>query len=325
MIQRKNLYVRGMDGLNYHHLRYFWVAARERSLSRAAKRLRVTQPTVSEQVHALEAALGGPLFAREGRQLVTTDLGKTALRFADEIFGLGGELMAAVAGRGLGRPTRLVVGIADEVPKLVAYRILEPALAMSERFAVECHEDAPHRLLAALTENRLDVVIADSPVTPAPPADARLAPPRLYNHLLGECGVGVFGVARMARELAAGFPRSLDGAPFLLPTATTALRRELDAWFVAHHVAPRVVGEFQDAALLAVFAEAGAGVFAAPDAIAPEVGVARRLHRVGSLAPLRARYYAITSQRRVVHPALSEIAGAARERIFTRRRPIRAR
>jgi LysR family transcriptional activator of nhaA len=301
-----------VDWLNFHHLRYFWVVATEGSVSRAARKLRVSQPTVSEQVHALQDSLGEKLLRREGRGVVLTEAGRTVFRFAEEIFSLGGELLDTVKGRPTGRPLRLSVGIADVVPKLVAFRILEPAFAMPQRVRLVCREDAQERLVPDLLSHALDMVIADAPAGPG------LG--RTYSHLLGECGVSVFGAPRFAAKLREGFPRSLQGAPFLLPTADTALRRELDAWFDARKLAPEVVAEVQDAALLTTFAEAGLGVFAAPDAIAPETGLARGLRRIGALKPLRARYYAITAERRIVHPALSLIAGAAREKLFSTKR-----
>jgi LysR family transcriptional activator of nhaA len=208
----------------------------------------------------------------------------------------------------------------------VAFRILEPALAMTDRVRIECFEDAPHRLLAALASHALDLVISDAPAPPGAiettPADALTRPAgatRVYSHLLGECGVSVFGASRMAAELKVRFPASLDGAPFLVPTANTALRRELDAWLASRHIVPNVVGEFQDTALLSVFAEAGVGLFVAPDAIAPAKGEHKGIRRIGALTPLRSRYYAITVERRIAHPAVLAIAGAARRKIFARR------
>ncbi len=301
-----------MEWLNFHHLRYFLAVAQEGSVSRAARKLRVTQPTVSEQVRALQEALGEKLLRREGRGVVVTEAGQTVLRFAEEIFALGGELVDTVKGRPTGRPLRLSVGIVDVVPKRVAFRILEPALAMPLPVRLVCREDAQDRLLPALAAHELDMVIADAPAGPA------AATGRAYSHLLGECGVSVFASARLAARLREGFPRSLDGAPFLLPTSDTALRRELDGWFEARKIAPSIVAEVQDAALLTTFAEAGLGVFAAPDAIAPDTGPARGLRRVGALKPLRARYYAITVERRLEHPAVARIAGAAREKLFGR-------
>lgn len=302
-----------MEWLNFHHLRYFWVVATEGSVSRAATKLRVSQPTVSEQVHALQDALGEKLLRREGRGVALTEAGQTVFRFAEEIFSLGGELVDTVKGRPTGRPLRLAVGIADVVPKVVAFRILEPAIAMGQRVRLVCREDAQERLVPALFSHELDMVIADAPAGPVQG--------RTYSHLLGECGMSVFAPARLASKLRVGFPRSLHGAPFLLPTADTALRRELDAWLDARKIVPDVKAEVQDAALLTTFAEAGLGAFAAPDAIvhgSEDQGPARGLRRVGVLKPLRARYYAITIERKLDHPAVSLVAGAAREKLFGR-------
>ena len=314
-----------MEWLNFHHLRYFWVVVREGSVSRAAKALRVTQPTVSEQVHALEEALGEKLLVRKGRALAVTEVGLSVMRYANEIFALGTELVDGVKGKPTGKPLRLSVGVADVVPKAVAFRILEPALSLPNRVRIECCEDSPQRLLAALATHELDLVIADSPAPPGPvdtfAVDSLRATRQggaspVYSHLLGECGVSVFGSPRMADELRVGFPRSLDGAPFLLPTPNNALRRELDAWFAAREIEPAIAGEFQDAALLGVFADAGVGLFAAPDAIAPRGRAAKTVKRIGALTPLRARYYAITVERRIAHPAVAAIAGSARARLF---------
>lgn len=307
--------------LNYNHLRYFWVVAREGSVTRAAKRLRLTQPTVSQQIHDLEEAIGERLFRKEGRRLVLTESGRLAMRFADEIFALGNELVDSVRGRLTGRPTRLSVGLTDDVPKAIAYRILEPALRLVEPVRVVCQEDTTERLVAALAAHALDVVVADAPFG---------VDPSVHNHLLGECGVSVFAARPLARKLRAGFPRSLDAAPLLLPTHNTALRRQIDAWLEDHGVVPDVVGEFQDAALLSVFAAAGAGAFVAPDAIVPieaRAAPAGAVDRVGAMRPLRQRFYAITVERRLVHPAVQAIAGVARATIFAdapRRRSIRA-
>jgi LysR family transcriptional activator of nhaA len=297
-----------MESLNFHHLRYFWVVAREGSVSRAAKQLRLTQPTVSEQLRELQDQLGEPLFRRAGRDLVLTDLGEAVARIADEIFSLGDVIVETVRGKATGRPLRLSVGISDAVPKLVAVRILEPAT--EARVQVLCREDTPARLLADLAAHTLDVVISDAPSHE----------PHTHNHLLGECGISIWGAKRLASEMRVGFPRSLDGAPFLLPSSNTGFRRELDTWFLAHKIKPTVVGEFHDAALLAEFAEAGAGLFAAPDAIAVETGRVRGLVRAGPIKALRATYYAITGERRIAHPAVSLVAGAARDKLFGRRR-----
>ncbi|MBA2538120.1 MAG: LysR family transcriptional regulator, partial [Deltaproteobacteria bacterium] len=292
--------------LNYHHLRYFWVVAHEGSVSRAAKRLRVTQPTVSGQLRELQDQLGEELFRRAGRGLELTELGKSTLVIADEIFALGEQLLETVRGNRVGRPLRLAVGLSDAVPKHVAYQILEGAVAA--RIQIACHEDTPSRLLADLASHTLDVVISDAP-SHAPTA---------HDHLLGEVGVAVWGVRRLAHELRAGFPRSLDGAPFLMPLSGTGLRRELDAWFVDHGIKPRIVAELEDAALLARFAAAGAGLYADPDL---EGDRPRGMVRAGSIKSMRVRYYAITVERRLAHPAIALVAGA--EKLFGKRRASR--
>lgn len=294
--------------LNFHHLRYFWVVAREGSMTRAAKLLHVTQPTVSEQLAALEETLGERLFRREGSRLVLTDVGRTVQRFADEIFALGSDLLDTVRGRPTGRPARLAVGIAESVPKIVAYRILEPALAAPDGPRVVCREDAPSRLFAELAEHALDVVVTDEPVA-ATQANA-------HGHLLGECGVSVFGTATLARTLRPGFPGSLAGAPLLLPAAGTTLRREIDHWLESRRLVPRVVGELDDPALMSVFAQAGAGLFVAPDAIARETVLAQGLKRIGPLKPLRQRFWVVTVERRLVHPSVQLLAGEARRTLF---------
>jgi LysR family transcriptional regulator, transcriptional activator of nhaA len=293
-----------VEWLNFHHLRYFWVVAREGSVSRAAKKLRLTQPTISGQLRELQDNLGEPLFRRSGRHLELTEVGQSVLRIADEIFALGDQLVDTVRGSRVGRPLRLAVGISDAVPKHVAYRMLEPAIAA--RVQVTCHEDPPAKLHADLASHTLDVVISDAP------AHA----PRMHDHLLGECGVSVWGTRRLANEMRVGFPGSLDSAPFLLPTASTGFRRELDAWFEAKQIRPRVVGEFEDAALLEVFGDNGVGLFAAPDVFAETR--ARGLVRAGPIKPLRARYYAITTDRRLEHPAVALVAGA--QKLFAKKR-----
>ncbi len=303
------MYVRSMEWLNYHHLRYFWAAAREGSVTRASQKLNISQPTVSAQIHDLEQALGEKLFARSGRALTLTEVGRTVFRYADEIFGLGRELLDTIKDRPTGRPVRLSVGIADVVPKLVAYRLLEPALQLPETVQIQCLEDRPERLLSELAVHGLDVVITDAPVPPAVKV-------RAYNHLLGECGVAVFGSEGLAREHKGAFPRCLDGAPWLLPTENTTLRRSLEQWFEAQGLRRRVVGEFEDSALLKVFGEAGRGFFAAPAAIETEVRRQYHVRTIGLIEGLRERFYAVTVERRLKHPAVLAISEAARRDLF---------
>ena len=298
-----------MEWLNYHHLLYFWVVACHGSVTRAAAELRLAQSTVSTQLRTLEEVLGEKLFARTGRRLVLTDVGRLVFRYADEIFGLGRELLETVKGRPTGQPMRLTVGIADAVPKLIAYRLLRPALAVAEPVRIICREDMPDRLLAELAVHGLDLVLSDTPIGPTTKV-------RAFNHLLGECGVTFFGTPALARTRRRGFPRSLGGAPVLLPTDNTALRRSLDDWFESEDVRPRVVSEFEDSALLMAFGQAGMGLFPAPSAIERQVRSQYGVVVVGRLDAVCERFYAISGERRLKHPAVVAISEAARQRVF---------
>ena len=234
-----------MDWLNYHHLLYFWVVAREGTIARACEQLHLTQPSISKQLHQLEHSVGEKLFQRVGRNLVLTETGQLVFRYADEIFSLGRELSEALRGKPSRERLRLLVGVADVVPKLIAYRVLEPALHLPEPVQLMCDERGLVELLAELAEHRLDLVLSDSPL---PPTSAT----RAYNHLLGECGVCILGSSSLAQKFRRGFPQSLDGAPFLLPTRKSMLRRSLDQWFDAQNIRPELLGEFDDSAVESV-------------------------------------------------------------------------
>lgn len=301
-----------VDWLNYHHLLYFHTVAHEGTVTAAARQLRLAQPTISGQIRALEEALGGELFVRSGRKLELTELGHVVYRYADEIFALGRELMETVRGRPTGRPARIIVGVSDVVPKLITHRLLEPALSMAEPVHIVVREDKTERLLAELSVQGLDLVIADAPIA----GQARV---RAFNHLLGECGVSFFAAPRVAKELRGPFPRSLDGAPMLLPTEATLLRRSIDAWLDGLGVRPRIVAELEDSALMKVFGEQAAGVFPSPAAIEGEITAQYGVRVVGRTDEVRERFYAITVERRIKHPAVRAISDAARERIFERR------
>ena len=298
-----------MEWLNYHHLLYFWVVAREGSIAKATKLLRLAQPTISGQIRVLEDALGQKLFQRAGRNLVLTDVGRTAYRYADEIFGLGRELLDVVKGRSTGRGMRFVVGVADAVPKLIAHRLLTPALALPDAVTIVCHEDHADPLLARLAVHDLDLVLSDAPI----PAHVKV---RGYNHLLGECSVSLFAAPRLARTHQRGFPRSLDGAPMLLPTEHTTLRRSLDGWLDGQGLRPRVVAEFEDSALLKVFGQAGHGLFPGPTVIEDEICRQYRVRVVGRLDSVREKFYAISVERRLKHPAVVAITETARSHLF---------
>lgn len=298
-----------MDWLNYHHLLYFWVVAREGSIARASEELRLAQPTISGQIRALEESLGEKLFARSGRGLVLTDFGRMVYRHADEIFTLGRELIETVKGRPSGRPVRFMVGVADVLPKLVAYRLLEPAMRLEEPVRMICREDKPDRLLAELATHALDIVIADAPIGPNVKVKA-------FNHLLGECGISVVGTVALAAKYRKRFPASLDGAPLLLPADGTSLRRSVDQWLDSRGIRPLIVGEFDDSALAKAFAQAGVGLMLAPDVIEGQLRTQFGLRTVGHLGDVRERYYAISVERKLKHPAVVAISEAARNRLF---------
>ena len=299
-----------MERLNYHHLLYFWMVAREGTLARACERLRLAQSTLSAQIHALEDALGEKLFERAGRTLRLTEMGRSVFGYADEIFSLGRELVESVKGRPTGRPVRLVVGVADVMPKLVAYHLLRPALRLPEPVRLVVREQSTAKLLAALAVQELDVVLADTPAG----SEVRV---RAFNHLLGECGVTLFAAPKLATKYRRGFPRALDGAPFLLPGQASTLHGALEQWFDKQGIHPRVVGEFDDSTLIKVFGQGGSGVFAAPSAIEASVCHQYSVAVVGRLEEVRERFYAISIERRLKHPAIIAITESARSDLFT--------
>ena len=303
--------IAGMTELNYNHLRYLWAVVREGGVSAASRALHVSQPTVSAQLRAFERSVGEPLFHRTGHKLVLTDAGRVVHRYAQEIFSLGGELEAWLAGRAPSTlPGRLRVGIADVVPKLIAHHVLQPALELDGgAVALSCFEGKPSALFAQLATYELDAVISDVPVEPQHNV-------RAFNHLLGESGVTFFAHPDDAPRLRAGFPHSLGEAACLLPTASTAVRRELDRWFASQDVRPRTAAEFEDSALLKVFGAEGLGAFAAPSVIEADVKEQYGVHVIGRIPEVRERFYVVTVERRVQNHAVAALVKAARERLF---------
>jgi LysR family transcriptional activator of nhaA len=298
-----------MLGLNYHHLYYFYRVARAGGVSAASRDLRVAQPTISVQLRQLEEALGVQLFVRQGRRLELTEEGRVAYRYAEDIFGMGRELVGALKGVSAGRPLRLVVGAALVVPKIIVERLLEPALALDQPLQLECIEDRLERLLAGLATHELDLVISDVPLTPA-------AGVKAFNHPLGSSGVGWFARSDVADRYRARFPESLEKAPLLLPTRGSALRRDLDRWLEQRGITPRVVGEFDDSALTKVFGQAGRGLFAAPLVIEAEIREMYQCEVVGRADEVTERFFAISVERRLKHPGVVAITTAARTGLF---------
>jgi LysR family transcriptional regulator, transcriptional activator of nhaA len=290
--------------INFHHLRYFWAVAREGGMARAAEKLRVSQPSLSAQIHLLEDSLGQKLFERKGRSLALTEMGRLTLSYAEQIFNLGQEMVDALGDRPLGRPLRLSVGLANVVSKRIAHRLIEPALRLSIPVHLECIEGTPDRLVAELLVHRLDVVLADAPV---PSTVERPT----FSHPLGSSGISLFAARTLARRYRAGFPKSLAGAALLLPTRETALRRTIDPWIEAQRLRPHIAAEIEDSALLAAFGETGRGVFPAPTVLERDLCKRHGVEVVGRLPRLRERYYALTVERRLKHPAVVAISSAA--------------
>ena len=305
------MYACFMEWLNYHHLLYFWTVANEGSIARACEKLLLAQPTISGQLRALERSLGDKLFARSGRGLVLTETGQTVYRYADEIFSLGKELADTLKGRPTGRPLRLRVGVADVLPKIVSYRLLEPALHLTEPVQIICREGKPDRLLAELSLHGLDIVLTDAPVGPSVKV-------RAFSHLLGECGVSIVAAAELAKRLRKRFPQSLDGAPFLLPTDNTVLRRSLDQWFEAKGIRPVIRAECEDSALLKAFGQDGIGAFSVPSVVEKEVCRQYRVNPIGRVEEVKERFFAISVERKLKHPAVVAISDAARQKLFHR-------
>jgi len=299
-----------MEWLNYHHLFYFWTVMREGSLTAASARLSLAPSTVSAQLSRLEEALGGKLFQRAGRNLEPTDLGRLVFRYADEIFSLGRELMDTIHGRPVAGPLSLKVGVVDVLPKFIVRRLLEPALQLPERVKLVCLENKEDALLAELAMHTLDVVLSDAPLRAGLSVKA-------YSHLLGECGVTFFAVEKLAGPLREKFPQSLHEAPMLLPVEMTALRGGLERWFATLGIRPTIAGEFDDSALLNVFGQEGDGVFVAPTVIESEVLRQHLVQVVGRTQAVKERYYAISVERIIKHPAVAAILEAARHNLFT--------
>lgn len=298
----------GMSWLNYHHLLYFWTVARAGSIARASEELHLAQPTISSQLKLLEESLGHKLFERQGRKLVLTDVGRTVMRYADEIFRLGNELKNVVSGMPSGQQLRLNVGVLDVIPKLVAEQLLKPALDAGPSLRIICREGPLPQLLASLALHELDVVLADAP-------SSEPVSVRSFNHLLGKSGVSFFAAGKLV-QLKKDFPRSLDGAPMLLPSDESSVRRSLELWFERQGLRPIIAGDFDDSALLQAFGQRGHGVFSMPTAIEAEVERQFNCSVIGRTDEIESCFYAITVERKLRHPAVVAIAEAARSQMF---------
>lgn len=294
-----------MEWLNYHHLHYFWVVAREGSVTAAAKRLRVSHPTVSAQIGQLEDVLGVELFEKRGRGLVLTDAGRDVLSYADAIFALGKELVQTAKGRPRAGALRLRVGVVDRIPKSVAHRLLTPALTLGRSVRLVVREDLTlDGFLAELAAHELDLVLSDRP------AGSSLAV-RVYSHALGSSGTVALAAPAVASRLEGPFPECLDGAPLIVPSLASGLRRGIDSWLETRDLRPEIVAEIDDSALVKAFAEAGVGVCVVPRVVEAEVVKRHALVRLGEI-PVTQRYYALSAERRLAHPAVVAVRDAAR-------------
>ena len=298
-----------MSQLNLKHLRYFWVVASEGSITKASEILHLTPQTISGQLRMLEESIDAKLFQKSGRNLVLSDTGQTVFSYADEMFNLESELQDTLKGTPNTQNLKFNVGVAMVVPKLIAYRVLEPVTHMQENVKLVCHEAPLVDLLADLSVHKLDLVLADAPISPTLNVKA-------YNHLLGESGISFFARNEDAKKYRRNFPASLHGAPMLMPTNTSSLRRSLDQWLEDSSIKPDIVAEFEDRALMKAFGEAGTGVFTSPTAVEEDVVAKYGVKVVGRTDELIERLYAISAERRIKHPAVAAIAEAAKKSLF---------
>ncbi len=298
-----------MPRLNYKQLHQFWIVAKAGSIREAGEQLNLAPQTLSGQIAALEQSLGVMLFERVGRRLEITETGRMVASYADEMFEIGNELETVLSTGQSARSLTFRVGVAQVVPKSLAYQLLAPALKIPEQVRIVCREDKLSVLLAELALHRLDLVLTDRPL----PSEAEV---RAYSHKLGECGTTFLASPNLAQRYRKGFPSSLDDAPLLIPGAEAAVRPRLLRWLDAQRVRPQICGEFDDGALMKAFGAAGAGVFIAPTAVAAEVERIYGVERIGESADIQERYYAISTQRRFTHPALQAMSEAARTQLF---------
>jgi LysR family transcriptional activator of nhaA len=296
--------------MNFKHLYYFWRVAKAGGVARAGEQLHLTPQTISGQIGLLEDDFGTPLFSKKGRNLELTDAGRLALGYAQEIFALGSELEESLRNYPAGgRPVEFRVGVADAVSKTIAYRLIEPATRLRDPVRIVCREWKLDSLLAELAAHRLDLVIAGAPIPPSVSV-------RAYNHRLGESGASFFASARLLKTLKGKFPVCLDGAPMLVPGVDAAVRSRLDRWCEANKLRPRVLGEFDDSALMMAFGQRGAGVFNGPTVLESEIETQYGVKALGRTEEIVEEFFVISVERRVTHPCVVAITEAARDRLF---------
>ncbi|MBA1187660.1 transcriptional activator NhaR [Pseudomonas entomophila] len=295
--------------LNYRQLHYFWVVARTGSVTRASEHLNLTPQTISGQLTLLEQTYGIELFQRVGRQLELTEQGRRTLAYAEQMFQIGSELEAMLRARPDEQQILFRVGVADVVPKSIVYRLLAPTMELDSPLRISCREDKLERLLADLAIQRLDLVISDSPM----PSHLDI---KGYSQKLGECGLSFFATSALAARLTAPFPACLQDAPLLIPGQETMVRNRLLRWLGEQRVQPRIIGEFDDSALMQAFGQSGSGLFIAPSVIAEEVCRHGDVQLIGQTEAVRESFYAISVERKVKHPGILAITEGARRELF---------
>ena len=296
--------------LNYRQLHYFWVVAKTGSIVRACEQLNLTPQTISGQISLLEQTFGVALFQKVGRQLELTEAGRQALPYAEQMFQLGNELEAMLRTQPNEQQILFRVGVADVVPKSIVYRLIAPTMELSEPIRITCREDKLERLLADLAIQRLDLVISDSPM----PSHLDI---KGYSQKLGECGVSFFATRALAATYGKDFPHGMQGAPLLIPGQQTVVRSRLMRWFAEQNVQPKIVGEFDDSALMKAFGKSGSGIFIAPSVIADEVMEQYDVELIGQTDAVTESFYAISVERKVKHPGIVAITEGARRQLFT--------
>lgn len=298
-----------MAALNYKHLRYFWLVARSGSIARAAGELHLSPNSISSQLSEFEAALGVKLFRRVGRGLEMTDAGRRILVYAEEIFSVGDELMNAVLSEDSFRTQSLRIGIADSLSKSVSYRLIKPLLELAEPVRLTCREGQLSRLLADLSIHQLDLIITDRTI----PHNLNV---RCYAHLLGASGIAMFGTKKLTSRYCKNFPKEFEGAPLLLPGEDVAIRPQLMHWMQTKAIRPRIVAEFDDSALMKTFGRGGAGFFFAPTAISDEICAQYDVVEAGKIPGITEQIYAITTERKISHPAIVALQNTAQENLI---------
>jgi len=297
-----------MNWLNYHHLQYFWAVSQEGSVAKASEKLHVTPATISIQLRDLEKQLGVKLFRKAGRGLALTEMGTAVQSYANDIFATGQELLDMVHGRPGEGPILFRVGIKDVMPKLIAYQLLEPTLQTAQEIRVACHEGDVSRLIADLAIHKLDVVLSDTPIDPSMKVKA-------YSHLLGESDVVLVGTKDLAKKVRKDFPDSLNSTPILLPMKDTVLRRSLDIWFDENQIRPQIRGEFEDSAMMKIMGKAGVGIFPVTAIISEEVQAMYRVDPIATVPGVTERFYALSVERKIKHPAVLAISEVARKKL----------